>query len=85
MLTIAMVTGTSITNGAMRIGGMTTIRAGSTIIIRNGCRHTRIGVHTTAIGMNIMSGATADGGTKIIRNGFANIIMTGTDGVTNES
>jgi hypothetical protein len=35
--------------------------------------------------MNIMSGATADGDTKIIRNGFANIIMTGTDGVTNES
>ena len=85
MRTTTMVTGTSITNGAMRTGGMTTIRAGSTIIIRNGFRRIRSGAATTAIGMTIMSGATADGGTKIIRNGFANIIMTGTDGVTNES
>ena len=85
MRTITMVTGTSITNGAMRTGGMTTIRAGFTIIIRNGCRRTRSGATTTAIGMNIMFGATADGGTRSIRNGFANIIMTGTDGVINES
>ena len=38
-----------------------------------------------ATGMTIMCGATAIGGTTIIRNGFANIIMTGIDGVTNES
>ena len=67
-----------------RTGGMTTIRAGSTIIIRNGSRHTLPGAHTMAIGMTIMSGATAIGGMTIIQNGFANIIMTGTDGVTSE-
>ena len=32
-----------------------------------------------------MFGTTAVGGTSIIRNGFANIIMTGLDGVTDES
>ena len=32
-----------------------------------------------------MCGMTAVGGTTIIRNGFANIIMIGHDGVTDES
>ena len=34
--TTTMATGTSIMNGTTRTGGMTTIRAGSGIIIRNG-------------------------------------------------
>ena len=79
------VIGMAIMNGMTPTGGMTTIRTGFTIIIRNGPGRTRNGASTTAIGMTIMCGATAVGGTKTIRNGYANIIMTGKDGVINES
>jgi len=77
-------TGMSIMNGTTPTGGMTTIRAGSMRIIRNGFRRTLNGVSTTAIMTTLMCGTTAIGGTAIIRTGSANIIMIGRDGVTNE-
>ena len=58
-----MVIGTNIMLGTIPIGGMTITPAGSTGIIPNGPRPTMTGAAPTAIGMTIMHGTTALGGT----------------------
>src|SRR5580692_11671356 len=77
--------GTRIMNGTTRTGGMKIIPDGFTTIIPNGWRYIPSGASMTATMTKPTSGMIVHGGTTIIRTGFANIIMTGRDGVTSEN